>query len=262
MAGLSSEVMDQLVKAFSFFWEYDYMLIDTSAGISRDVISFCMASSEVLLVVTPEPTSLTDGYALLKILSLNGFENDLRVIVNQSTDIALANKVFNRFKKVVRKFLPINVLPGGTILKDPFLVRSVGEQKPFFLAYPQADASKCIKNIGRYLVGEEKAGELEDEIETFWSNYLEKYNGPLQLSGVKVKEPQKNRSPDSQGSSQASPGVPGEITAEVRKSQDSDAKYRKGEDTRHMMMKMLDYISEISKELSTIRRVLESVKEG
>ena len=73
MANLSSEQIDGLLSSMSAMEEYDYLLIDTAAGISKNVVSFCLASSEVVLVITHEPTSLTDAYALLKVLAANDF---------------------------------------------------------------------------------------------------------------------------------------------------------------------------------------------
>ena len=149
-----------------------------------------MASPEVMLVVTPEPTSLTDGYALLKILSLNGFKGSVSVIVNQIRSLEKSQLVFNRFKDAVQKYLPIKILPAGTILKDPHVRDAVTKQKPFISAWPDAKASKCIKNIARYLTQQQLWDRIIEPADTFWARWLELMNGPLILDGVKPQEVQ------------------------------------------------------------------------
>jgi flagellar biosynthesis protein FlhG len=188
LANVPNEQLENLIDAFTTLNEYDFVFFDTSAGISKNVISFCMASPEVMLVVTPEPTSLTDGYALLKILSLNGFKGSVSVIVNQISSLEKSQLVFNRFKDAVQKYLPIKILPAGTILKDPHVRDAVTKQKPFISAWPDAKASKCIKNIARYLTQQQLWDRINEPAETFWTRWLELMNGPLILDGVKPKE--------------------------------------------------------------------------
>jgi flagellar biosynthesis protein FlhG len=185
---IPNEQLEKLIDTFTPLNEYDFVFFDTSAGISKNVISFCMASPEVMLVVTPEPTSLTDGYALLKILSLNGFKGSVSVIVNQISNLEKSQLVFNRFRDAVQKYLPIKILPAGTILKDPHVRDAVNKQKPFISAWPDAKASKCIKNIARYLTEQQLWDRINEPAETFWERWLELMNGPLILNGVKPKE--------------------------------------------------------------------------
>ena len=188
LTNVPNEQLENLIDAFATLNEYDFVFFDTSAGISKNVISFCMASPEVMLVVTPEPTSLTDGYALLKILSLNGFKGSVSVIVNQISNLEKSQLVFNRFRDTVQKYLPIKILPAGTILKDPHVRDAVTKQKPFISAWPDAKASKCIKNIARYLTQQQVWDRINEPSGTFWARWLELMSGPLILDGVKPKE--------------------------------------------------------------------------
>ena len=188
LANVPNEQLEKLIDAFTTLNEYDFVFFDTSAGISKNVISFCMASPEVLLVVTPEPTSLTDGYALLKILSLNGFKGSVSVIVNQISNLEKSQLVFNKLRDVVQKYLPIKIFPAGTILKDPQVRDAVNKQKPFISAWPDANASKCIKNIARYLTQQQLWDRTNEPAETFWARWLDLMNGPLILAGAKPKE--------------------------------------------------------------------------
>ena len=173
LSNIPKEQLEKLIDAFTTLNEYEFVFFDTSAGISKNVISFCMASPEVLLVVTPEPTSLTDGYALLKILSLNGFKGSISVIVNQISKLENSRLIFNKFRNVVQKFLPIKIFPAGTIIKDPQVRDAVNKQKPFISAWPDAHASKCVKNIARYLIQPQLWDRINEPAETFWARWLD-----------------------------------------------------------------------------------------
>ncbi|MBW1900325.1 MAG: MinD/ParA family protein [Deltaproteobacteria bacterium] len=195
MADLDPEKLEYMIRSFSELdGEYDFFIFDTSAGVSKNVISFCMASSEVILIVTPEPTSLTDGYALLKILSLNGFNNSVMVAVNQCKNIQSARIVYTKFRETVEKFLPVKVLPLGAVMQDSNVVKAVKEQKPFVSRYPNSTASICIKKMAKHL-GEEKAADTEIYgLETFWTRCLRVFKEPVQLTGTKaVKKPEESK---------------------------------------------------------------------
>jgi len=186
MADPGPEDLDSLTKALSELEGYDFLLIDTSAGISKNVVSFCMASSEIILVVTPEPTSLTDAYSLLKILSLNGFNSPVMIAVNQCRNIEVSGVVFAKFKAAVEKYLPLKILPVGTILADDHVSDAVKKQKPFISLFPNSDAAKGVKNIGRHLIKRDKAEFNEYGLNAFWSRCFRLFSGPLQLTASRV----------------------------------------------------------------------------
>ncbi len=186
IANLEHEQIDQLVKSFSEFDSYDFFFFDTSSGASKDVISFCRASSELVLVITPEPTSLTDAYGLLKILSLNGFNGPVMVVVNQAGDAKTANIAYTKLKKTVHKYLPINIVPLGLIVYDDHVAEAVKEQKPFISLYPNSNISKCIKNIAKHLVEKEAKDINTHGLETFWTNFLSFSRSPLKSEGTKT----------------------------------------------------------------------------
>ena len=145
-----------------------------------------MASSEVVLVITPEPTSLTDAYGLLKILSLNGFNGPVMVVVNQAGDAKIANIAYTKLKKTVHKYLPINIVPLGLIVHDDHVAEAVKEQKPFILLYPNSNISKCIKNIAKRLVEKEPEDIDTYALETFWTKFLSFSWSPLKSVGTKT----------------------------------------------------------------------------
>ena len=129
----------------------DIVIIDTGAGISNSVIDLVLASSEVLLVTTPEPTSITDAYALLKTLcSREGFDEneiEIKMIANRAHGYHEGRELFNKLDAVVDKFLHIKMKYLGHIPYDERLQKSVMRQKPVTLAYPNALSSRAILEL-------------------------------------------------------------------------------------------------------------------
>ena len=135
--------------------DYDYILMDTGAGVNKDVLSFIAASEELILITTPEPTSLTDGYSLIKAIDHYKLKTNARIIVNKAFTREEGEETYNRFDRAVSKFLKINIEYLGCILDDKKLVQSVRQQKPFVVLYPNCDATKDIENIAMKLIGQE-----------------------------------------------------------------------------------------------------------
>jgi len=187
IADLEAGQIDRLIRSFSEIDLYDFIIFDTSAGISKNVVSFCMTSPEIILIVTPEPTSLTDAYALLKILSLNGFNGSIMVAINQSKEVQLARVVYAKFKGTVQKFLPINLIPLGVVIQDPIVPRAVKRQRPFFLLNPDSIASKCIINMAKHLIEKRLDHRETYTLEMFWTKCMEVVKSPLRLTGAKAK---------------------------------------------------------------------------
>ncbi len=188
MANLQADQVEHLIQSFSELDGYDFLLFDTSAGVSRNVISFCLASSEVIVVITPEVTSLTDAYALLKILCVNGFKGSVRIVVNECKSTSIARHAYTKFKQTVKKYLPIiDVVPLGLIVQDPKVEEAVKEQRAFVLLYPESNASRCIKNIAKRLVGDQPEGLEPSGMSSFWTTCLKLITSPLKLT-AKEKE--------------------------------------------------------------------------
>ncbi|WP_160686107.1 MinD/ParA family protein [Clostridium sp. C2-6-12] len=135
--------------------EYDYILMDTGAGVNRDVLSFIAASEELIIITTPEPTSLTDGYSLIKATDHYKLKNKAKIIVNKAFSKEEGQETYNKFDRAVSRFLKIEIEYLGCILEDKKLVQSVRQQKPFMVLYPNCDAAKGIEDISSKLVGQE-----------------------------------------------------------------------------------------------------------
>ena len=128
--------------------EEDYLIIDTSAGLSRNVVSLIGAADDFILVTTPEPTALTDAYGLLKVLASQGLKEEAAVVVNLTERAAQGESTFNRLKKVTTAYLPqVKLHYLGCLRRDVAVARAVENFYPFVLSRPAGPASAEVKRI-------------------------------------------------------------------------------------------------------------------
>jgi len=159
MADLTDYDRERLVQSLSELEQQaDIILIDTGAGISPNVLSFTRAADHVLVVTTPEPTAITDAYAVIKVISkqdggelLGTPERRLSLLVNQVRSAAEARVVHERIAKVARQFLGVPVLDGGYVVTDEQVPLSVRRRIPFTLAAPKCPASQCVAQLAMRL---------------------------------------------------------------------------------------------------------------
>ena len=130
----------------------DFIIIDTGAGIAKNVLGFATAADEVVVVMTPEPTSLTDAYGLIKAMSLYKVHSEAYLVVNRVANDYEAQQSMDRMVKVVNRFLQMKIKPLGYIYDDKVVNKSVMKQKPFVLEYPESSAAKSIKQIALNLI--------------------------------------------------------------------------------------------------------------
>jgi flagellar biosynthesis protein FlhG len=133
----------------------DIMLIDTSAGISENVTFFCTAVQENIIVVTPEPTSITDAYALIKILHNKYREKDFNLVVNLAKNEDEAKEVYKRLSMVTEKFLKVDLHYLGFVRYDENVKKAVKMQDAFVNAFPNTNASKDIFDIANKILDSE-----------------------------------------------------------------------------------------------------------
>jgi flagellar biosynthesis protein FlhG len=137
-----------LVQAFSTLAaRVDVMIVDTAAGISHSVLQFAQASQHVIMVICDEPASLTDAYALVKVLSRSHGVNRFRVLTNQTRIPGSGAELFQRFERVTARFLDVVLEFAGEIPEDEYLKRSVREQRPVCEAYPSSPAARAFKKL-------------------------------------------------------------------------------------------------------------------
>mgnify|MGYP001124821729 FL=1 len=161
---------DQILSLVRTMYELDHyadvVIIDTGAGISDTVIELVASSSEVLLVATPEPTSITDAYALLKTLHRHdGFEagsTSIKMIGNRIQSYEEGKELYLKLNTVVNKFLGMEMEYLGAIPYDEYLPRAVMQQQPVSLAYPDAPSARAMLELAMVLEDEKKEIEPMD----------------------------------------------------------------------------------------------------
>ena len=151
---LKKEEREHFLNKLEGLDEFDYILMDTGAGVSRDILAFISASEDLIIITTPEPTSLTDAYSLLKATDHFKLKSEAKIIVNKAFTKKEGEETYCRFERAVTTFLKINVSYLGCILDDRKLVQSVRAQKPFVILYPNCSASKDVENIAIKIIGE------------------------------------------------------------------------------------------------------------
>jgi flagellar biosynthesis protein FlhG len=159
-----------LIRAFSDMkTKFDILIVDTAAGISDMVLSFCRASQDVLLVVCDEPTSITDCYALMKLLSRDHGLFKFKVVANMVRTPNEGKNLFAKLAKVTDRFLDVTLELVAVIPYDENIRKSVRKQQAIVEAYPNSPASiglkALAKNIVSWPVPQEASGHLEFFIE-------------------------------------------------------------------------------------------------
>lgn len=156
LSDLEKTERDFLIRSFRDLEAHaDFILIDTAAGISRNVVQIASAADEVIVVTTPEPTAITDGYAIVKAISRQKGFGRVRLVVNLANHRAEAARVCERIRTVSRRFLRIEVDCLGYVLFDDQVRAAVRQQRPFFLEYRRSPASDCVQALAERILGEE-----------------------------------------------------------------------------------------------------------
>ena len=132
---------------------FDYILMDTGAGINRTVLGFIKCCRELIIVTTPEPTSLTDAYSLIKAVNHFNIRTSAKVVVNRVLSDKEGEVTFNKFKNASERFLKIELEHLGNISEDRRLIQSVREQRPFVINYPNCEAATDLKKVALRLIG-------------------------------------------------------------------------------------------------------------
>lgn len=134
----------------------DIIIIDTGAGISSNVTNFIRASDENIIVTTPEPTSFTDAYTLIKIIKeQNETIEKINVVINKADDNYEADRIFKKLSHVCQKFLNLKIENIGYLPTDVSLIKAVKQQKPVLEIFPNSEFTEGIKCIGNRIINEE-----------------------------------------------------------------------------------------------------------
>ncbi len=171
---LEQDQLEKLIRSLFYFNNVsDYILIDTGAGLSKSVLSFVDAASDIILVITPDPTSITDAYALIKNI-VREEEKKIKLIINRVESNEEGDEVYNKLDQAVSKFLSRDLENMGYIFEDNNLKKAVRKQMPVLEAYPRAISSKGIENIAYNLENNSKYVKSAHSFKTFINRLINK----------------------------------------------------------------------------------------
>ena len=151
--------------------EFDVLLIDTGAGISKNVIYFNLAAQTMIVLVTPEPTSMTDAYALIKVLSTDYHQRRFTIVTNDVASDEEGLQVFEKLTRVTDRFLNVSLDYLGAVPHDPALREAVRMQRPFCEVFPNGPASQGVRKIARK-IAEMESDPLASDLGLLWRNIL------------------------------------------------------------------------------------------
>ena len=151
----------------------DVIIIDTGAGLNRNVIEFVLAAEEVLLITTSEPTALADAYAVIKAYTTYTDRRNLRLVINRIRDEEECYDVVEKINQTTKKFLDLTVDCLGYIYEDKIVREAVHRQEPFLIVNEDSPASRCITELVKSLLSGERMG----SVSRGWRGFLDKLFG-------------------------------------------------------------------------------------
>jgi len=146
-------LLKKLSQAFAKFQhDYDVILIDTGAGIAQTVISFLMGSDKIALVITPDPASIADAYAVIKVIRSVNMAVPIFLIPNMVSSAEEAEILYRKMNLMVNKFLNSQIILGGSVLKDEMVSWSVKKQNPFVVDHPHSTPANSLRLLNRKIL--------------------------------------------------------------------------------------------------------------
>lgn len=153
IAAMDDEARDRLIRQMlELEAQADVLIIDTGAGVGPNVLSFVVSADQQLVVTTPEPTAITDAYAVIKAAHQHSDELDVRLAVNMVHSRREAIEVFRRIDEVCRRFLNEHIWFAGHLLQDAQVARAVRRRAPFAVESARCDAARCLEAMARRLM--------------------------------------------------------------------------------------------------------------
>jgi flagellar biosynthesis protein FlhG len=156
---LPREIKEKLIEGLKEVCaDFDYLILDTGAGIGDNTLTFLESSDEVVLVVTPEPTSMADGYALLKVLLERKSDCVIKFVVNMCNSILDAKDAEGRMKLALKRFLNSDMAYLGFIKKDSGMIEASKKQKALVTLSPRSKTAQRFKDLGNRICGKKTGG--------------------------------------------------------------------------------------------------------
>lgn len=156
LTSLTPSLQNQFFQALAAYEredDSDIVLIDIGAGMGPTVVNLMLAAGEAIVVITPEPTSLTDAYALIKTVIGKNPQLVVRVVVNMIRQDGEGRRAFDSLQRICQRFLGIDPVCLGYITWDDSVPHSVRQQRPYLVARPRSEAARCVRRIATRLTG-------------------------------------------------------------------------------------------------------------
>jgi flagellar biosynthesis protein FlhG len=163
----------------------DFLLIDTGAGISSNVLYFNMAAQDMMVIVTPEPTSITDAYALIKVLSTKYNKKHFMMVINLAGDANEAMEVFRKISKAIERFLgSLSIDYLGFIPRDEKLPLAVKQQRAVLEIYPKAPSSRSLTQLAKTISERPPERSVNGSVQFFWKQLLQSHQQLERNGGI------------------------------------------------------------------------------
>ena len=171
--GLDRPAQTHLLQAFAELeQDYDVILVDTSAGIHDNVLDFVEMAHQSIVLITPEPTSLTDAFSLLRMLRKRKYRKRINVVVNQAASEFDARKIFKRFSGAVAKYIGYHPAYLGFINRDELVSSAVCSQVPVRVYRPNAPSSRCFDRLGEHIISLLNRQSEDKPLTDVWRKYI------------------------------------------------------------------------------------------
>jgi flagellar biosynthesis protein FlhG len=172
LAYLTTPQFYRITSGFDYLEKnFDYVLIDTGAGLSKNITNFILSSDETIILTTPEPHAITDAYSIIKVILEKSKDLKLKLVINKCETPKEGEETLNRITGVVRSFLSFNILSTGYILENRVVTRSIKEQIPFCISYPTSDTARNIETIVEAEVGTSQKNAESGPVSGFVSKF-------------------------------------------------------------------------------------------
>ena len=176
MVNLSYSQKERLIKEISLLKdEIDLVIVDTGSGIYSDVVRMLIAANEIVIIVTPEPTSITDAYAVIKVVSRYKKNPRIKLIINMCKNITDAKNTGKKIKEASKRFLDVDIRDIWSVPFDYHVENSVRLQKPFLIQFPDSVVSSNIRKIAGNILSMQSGMQDQDKIvgiDNFFQNLM------------------------------------------------------------------------------------------
>ncbi len=185
------------LKALEKF--FDYLIIDTAAGIDKTVQQFVRAAHASIMVISQEPTSLTDAFALLRVLKSQGDPGPVYALINRVDSYEQSAEIYKRFASAVRKFLKLTPKYIGYISDDPEIRKSIISQKPIIISQPHSKASRCLYTLANGIEKHFKTSVVSNSFSDFWLSTSAPEDNAAETAAKPAGKPLQQKLPLSEG---------------------------------------------------------------